>query len=674
VKDEVKEPKDIFYFTLNSQLANIVISKVIEESFPPYYDVSFYHLLNNFFPYEQYLIYKYLSSPPDSSKVINPEFTNSICYNLGAFVYQGEWIYQKNRESLFWNIDDCIRAIEKKWETKRISGGCGKINILHIKRVHKILTNYLNIAEKVYKKQLIPIFFNLCYKECLCQDIGIKCSQTQERNSRHIIEETISTLVYEALYKKVLFNVQFIPTIPNTIKTYTDLLQSYNCKDILEYPKYIEAEKEKLIQLIEKVPKSAGVWDYSTIFEVKNAIKSNQLTEGFSLLKKLPKTFLDVTSSQQFYDTINNLAALVNIPSFETKLLQNKDICSGIYLASLAILFKEKNEDMTKNVLTTLTKNDLEGLLFLLEKEINLKQLTGEEQLPDIQLAHLPYYLYKSINLYKLTKCFSWKLPSSDEEELKNFEKYIPNYQKIFNDENLYLEPLFKDETLLKELLKDEKVTLYTIEAFLKKIDLKPLSEVSEKFKQICNSQEKEKCYNFFMTGASTLRSNVEALCNNNLYKNIADYFPEPLPQCPTSSSYYCFTLIMQNLGGMLIQQYELKIKDEKVCQQQCKIIYDNLSPLWNMCCSQEGMWSSKEISIAGNEIKGARNYLYANIEACCKNYALYCSQIFISGALVAAIEREIESHFGRFYLELMKNKMKDFKKLWKEKDKCSSE
>jgi hypothetical protein len=85
-------------------------------------------------------------------------------------------------------------------------------------------------------------------------------------------------------------------------------------------------------------------------------------------------------------------------------------------------------------------------------------------------------------------------------------------------------------------------------------------------------------------------------------------------------------------------------------------------------------MWSSKEISIAGNEIKGARNYLYANIEACCKNYALYCSQIFISGALVAAIEREVESHFGRFYLELMKNKMKDFKKLWKEKDKCSSE
>jgi hypothetical protein len=241
---------------------------------------------------------------------------------------------------------------------------------------------------------------------------------------------------------------------------------------------------------------------------------------------------------------------------------------------------------------------------------------------------------------------------------------------------------------------------------------------VSEKFKEICSSSsEKVKCYNFVMKEVVGIKSKVEALCKDKLYLSISQYCAEPLKTCPPSPPQavteedlkYCFTKIVQQQGqrgGGLqlapgagsttttsITYYHLRIVESSacsrcnerdttcqetncICKGNCKKIYDNLNSIWERCCMTEGGLTSRKIEIGRNELRNACSYFTDNITACCKDYVIlavdYCGHSpFIGDFGSRSLEAAIENNIGKFYLEYVKKRMKDFRKLWENKDNC---
>jgi hypothetical protein len=398
----------------------------------------------------------------------------------------------------------------------------------------------------------------------------------------------------------------------------------------------------------------------------------------------LPEIFIEIITSNEFNNFIESVGKFLNIlnsSSFIDKLEREKDICSGIYIASIATtFFKDKPEGQL--IIQTLLKNNLEGLLFVLSN-VNFEQLIPQEEPPQTldpekeiedyfefiktqlkKLVHLPFYLYRILSLSKLKKCTNFKLLPKQEEELASFEKYINSYGQIFQSENLPIQHLFKEGTLTEQLIKENKVNFTNIDEFLQKINGKTLADVSEKFKDRCgrSSPEKVKCYNFVKKEVVGIKGKVEALCKDDLYLSISKYCAEPLKKCPTpppaavkeEDLKYCFAKMGeqrqergrqgqrdpgQGLGSVTITNitYHLRIIESSacsackeydtdcqqtncICKGKCKEIYDNLNSIWERCCKKEEGLKSLRIAITEEELKNACSYFIDNITACCKD------------------------------------------------------
>jgi hypothetical protein len=428
--------------------------------------------------------------------------------------------------------------------------------------------------------------------------------------------------------------------------------------------------------------------DFQGLTEVKEEIRNGYFLLALSELQnKLPKVFFDVIASSGFNVFVSHLRDLIN--GLKDKIITQKDKCSILLLGYIASILKDKSA--WQDIIQFLINDTLEGIVFVLAgAEIAFfKENDDPNNIDGIltKLVHLPFALLQNLSLYKLEKCYDVKnLPQSS-------EKLKEKYECIFKSENLSIECLFqggsflfKNGSILQSVVSKEKATLYNIEQFLASIEGKRLSDYSEQFREVCDSDSKKKCYNFIKRYESA-SDVIKDLCKNNLYQKLKDYCPIPLQECSTTTVAYCYEL---KNGVFYLQKKEQSNCGQPGqppcwCSTECKTIYNILTDwLWFQCCSY-----NEELAKVGIEIKDACKYLEENISQCClsirvsegnwdkaiesfSNTMRLCETgIFDTKKVLRKLEEQIVKPLGYLFYSIFKSRIKNLKLLWETKENC---
>jgi hypothetical protein len=334
VAEEVKEPKDIFYHYISNSGFEYtyyeVVSRVTGISLlgPSSLTCGISPLFIVLKDYgKKFALNSNISGIwNQKGQLVGPKrlrisFDKSICYNLTAFARNGLYMVV-NKATKLPALAKCIGGAG--WglfycrDVNVVEPSCKNIGEEAIKAAEVEVEQYFKVGEEIYKKQIIPLFRDLCFKKCMCSDLGIKCGIEVKREFG--VKETIATLVYESLFKKVLESASVISKIPNLSSrgssyesiTYNLLIEN-NCASVKDSVKdSLEKIKENMSKLMDKVFERSGA-SQQIINSVMNDIKNANFFSALTTLQnKLPELFIEVITSSEFNELINWLGNFIN--------------------------------------------------------------------------------------------------------------------------------------------------------------------------------------------------------------------------------------------------------------------------------------------------------------------------------------------------------------------------
>jgi hypothetical protein len=146
-----------------------------------------------------------------------------ICHSLRMLDFFGDCAIRKVY------ID--IRETYKKCSSlKNSTGECPKLSLL-VWKILRAVKEYIKVMNRIFVNKLLPEIFNVCYKECLCEDLNIKCGQGKK--VEEIKYDTITILYMMAYAPAVLDKLKVIEELYNVSNP---LVDKTKCDSDLEKP------------------------------------------------------------------------------------------------------------------------------------------------------------------------------------------------------------------------------------------------------------------------------------------------------------------------------------------------------------------------------------------------------------------------------------------------------
>ncbi len=124
---------------------------------------------------------------------------NTLCRNLAEMARFGNC----KIGGLFSSIFSCLQDY---FQNKSLPLGYPLSTLKrYVNKVYNEGRKYFAYMKQVFAKQMIPQVVEMCYKKCLCEDLGIRCSD----KSGIILgsEDIISQILYDTIYKKEFLKI-----------------------------------------------------------------------------------------------------------------------------------------------------------------------------------------------------------------------------------------------------------------------------------------------------------------------------------------------------------------------------------------------------------------------------------------------------------------------------------
>ncbi len=124
---------------------------------------------------------------------------NTLCRNLVELNKFGWCKIDDSFGSLF-------RCLRDYFQNKSLPSDCSLRKLKsYVDKVYKKGQKYFAYMKQVFARQMIPQVVEMCYIKCLCEDLGIRCSDKSgiALNS----EDVISHILYDTIYKKEFLSI-----------------------------------------------------------------------------------------------------------------------------------------------------------------------------------------------------------------------------------------------------------------------------------------------------------------------------------------------------------------------------------------------------------------------------------------------------------------------------------
>jgi hypothetical protein len=696
IDEGVREPEDIFQINTRS----VVVRRLLGRASQLLQIFDDFNEFNGFFP-SDYKLYKSLSSPTLNSSKLPLDFAKSVCYNISVFVYNGEFLNIKYAK-LFTKMNECLHSQKK----------CENIFPFDITRLYYILQNYLKLAVEIYKRQLIQIFLKLCYKKCLCEDLGVShCRRDSQRDGQINIEETIAMLMYES--NKDILKVAF--AVGSVVKEgNSEIFKINQCERFIDDMKNtLEKQKENVALMLKE---SASISEPALKYVVDEAINfienDSNFPSAFSHLQRNnPKVFLKVVASSNFASFLSSLNNAISQLKGEVLIKKNK--CAAIFLAYMPFYLADEISPnrFYQDVLQFLLQHNLDGVIFVLSV-IPFTKIIGNETLSDFtnlleKLIQYPYYIYQLLRLNYLQRCYKIQFPKRKvgEEEvewIENYDEEIKKLSNIFSNENLVVYSIFNNEKI-RELLKNAEVSLTNIESFLDKVHNKKVIELFGGDSSICADVDRKKCYEFldkFPDNAMSFLNYCPTgdMGQLSIFEKFLQYCPAKLEECPNPQPSviervrFCYWHIS---NFYLLQKLEnsscdtpntCKCVDDFQNKIYCDTIFHLINDnIWGNCCKNQA-----QLEKTGISIEDSCKYIHESVIGCCniltkekakpdekwmndfinKNDIKLCVGIDAK-SVKENFYNELLLKLGGKYFSLLKDQLKNLREVWNKKDSC---
>ncbi|MFN7182267.1 MAG: hypothetical protein ACK4NF_06285, partial [Planctomycetota bacterium] len=358
---------------------------------------------------------------------------------------------------------------------------------------------YFKAMEEIYQNKMLSQVADMCYKKCLCEDIGIKCKQESSTSGSHDIvtsDDIARLLIYslgiikEPLEELTLYAQEFAtlsltdyPCVKNLINILNEF-KSRLLKFVEDFEKRNVLSVERQVK-IEEIKYLIEGYNFIYAFDKMNSdfpellvdiIKSSNLSDGVSLVKQFAKEIIKgLDTKDECY--FKGLYKLAENSELQHQPAEIKKLKFMQYLA-------------TKNI-DAYIKDKFSARLKLYVDNEPSKVLENNLSFKDI-LAYfyiLPYKIYNLLSSYKIEKCYYGKQEhekiEDEEKTLKDLKNEIDKYRCIFTGSNLDMEIacyLERDELLasakdmIKKILEKEQVSLKNIFLKLKNMGSNTLS------------------------------------------------------------------------------------------------------------------------------------------------------------------------------------------------------
>lgn len=205
-------------------------------------------------------------------------FSHSLCFTittLNVFGYKEIHSKTKNLESIF----NCIKNYRGD-NAKVCENIENKVTVLI-----PALKKYFKIAQNIYKKQILSTIYQMCYKECLCDDLGIKCltipqqsAQANEQNLLYLLFIMGKDSIRKWLEKLERFlGAIDITKVGNLVDSYQGMNEIYSCSETFK-------NLSNLISSVYLRVKNDGI-HYGEVVSLKKWLETEEPATSFAELK-----------------------------------------------------------------------------------------------------------------------------------------------------------------------------------------------------------------------------------------------------------------------------------------------------------------------------------------------------------------------------------------------------
>jgi hypothetical protein len=694
VSEKAAFPMDIFLLGRNDKEnfvapMSIAIQRVLSLEWQTFYIEPFAEL-QRIFP-KEYLLYKTLSSPSENPSYISPSFEKSLCYNLSVFVYRGGYLYLR-KKSIFDKMNKCLLREENGKFCKRLS-------VVEINLIISTFQKYFSLGAMILKKQIIPTLFKMCSIECLCNDFVEKCNKGK-LSEQESLQEKIAVLLYDLFIKKPISLAPMLHTLleyydnspyeyqlSKLFAEFKNLLTDNKCHNEITYLKNtFEKLRKELVEKIQVFKKKVNFKEVNIIDQSINFINSGDFNKGLlNLQQNVPHVFSEIVTSPEINVILQEFK---NLFGLKDKVLQQKDICAVVILAMMGTLGKDF--EAGQDILRFISERNLDGILFMLNELELLPIMEGEDpyNLDDLlrKLVGLPYLIYRDLSILKLSKCYKANI-----SYMEGIKWELGIYNCIFKDD-LSLSCLFNSATLskspLKKIVESLQSKLDEMDEFIQKLDGKKAVDFSSDYKQWCENGNVKVCSTLTKILTVDNAGGINVFCMED--KHISQYCPDTLVKCPpyTNSSTYCYEKVESGY------KLRLNCKDPQdegcSCKNECQTVCKFLNYLITGKFDCIDATISKELlEKIGYTIDKICVYLRTSIAGCCSlqrsderhgdpfyfveltKKSAYCQKPFEADAILKEGTQAIVSKMGKYYLQILKSRIKNLRQLWNSKEKC---
>jgi hypothetical protein len=286
-------------------------------------------------------------------------------------------------------------------------------------------------------------------------------------------------------------------------------------------------------------------------------------------------------------------------------------------------------------------------------------------------------------------------------------DKAMEKYKCIFEQSDLSVECLFSgklEKSPMKKIVKDLGVKINTIDEFLDKLEGKKITDLDKDFEKWCNNEDNKNCYKF----VEMVGDRFASLYENGYHKALPTYCNiNFLAKCPVKfdgRKEFCYEESKDEKSNEIY--FDLRVNEEgkcgypSTCSSRCNdcLCYSDIAcreifttlyaTLWGSCCDSE-----KKLNKIGIKIDKACEYIYNSVEGCFKaitsgqdmisDYSKLMEKFLTSINFCEEkinIKGEAEKYiltktaFGQWYLDTLKSQIKNVKKFYETKDKCSQQ
>jgi hypothetical protein len=135
---------------------------------------------------------------------------NSLCQKLVYLDYYARCNnLQDNFISFIQLLNKCIKFRNKE--------KCKTITPIKISKSVLKTVKYLNYANIIFKKYLLPLIVDMCYTKCLCSDLGFSCKAQTNLTENQQLEKTLMLLSYQTIKTIEKINDDYYKNLNNLI-------------------------------------------------------------------------------------------------------------------------------------------------------------------------------------------------------------------------------------------------------------------------------------------------------------------------------------------------------------------------------------------------------------------------------------------------------------------------